>query len=76
MALLDLESEMARARDGMAFANSTEGQSWMSLWCADCLNDTDEDCPLLAAQLDELLSCSKAVIRLATKLRASQRDAQ
>lgn len=37
---------------------------------------TGEDCPLLAAQLDELVTFSQAVIRLATKLRASQRDAQ
>lgn len=37
---------------------------------------TDQDCPLLTAQLDELMTFSQAVIRLASKLRASQRDAQ
>lgn len=39
---------MARARDGSAFANGFEGESWMNLWCSDgCTNDTEQDCPLV-----------------------------
>ncbi len=51
MALLDLESEMARASDGAPFANSTEGLGWMSLWCVDCVNDIGDDCPLVGVAL-------------------------
>jgi hypothetical protein len=50
VALLDLTSEMARARDGAAFSNGFEGQSWMNLWCEDgCRNHPD--CPLLDVAL-------------------------
>jgi hypothetical protein len=50
VALLDLESEMARARDGSAFSNGFEGEAWIQLWCTDCAVDTDL-CPLLGTAL-------------------------
>ncbi len=51
MALLDLESELDRSRGVAAFANGFEGEAWMSLWCADCVNDADSDCPLIAVAM-------------------------
>lgn len=50
MALLDLEAELARARDGKPFASGFEGESWMSLWCFDCVTDEDS-CPLIGVAL-------------------------
>lgn len=51
MALLDLDGEMDRAVPRPAFANGFEGESWMSLWCVDCVNDVDNDCPLVGVAL-------------------------
>lgn len=50
MVLLDLESELARARDGRAFSNGFEGESWTRVWCADC-QIGEEHCPLIGVAL-------------------------
>lgn len=34
--LLDLESEMARAADGLPFKNSDAAEAWVNLWCLEC----------------------------------------
>lgn len=39
MALLDLEFELGRSIDRQPFANRLEGESWMNLWCADCVHE-------------------------------------
>jgi hypothetical protein len=53
VALLDLAGESERSRDGAAFSNGFEGESWMSLWCFDgCVYEPD--CPLImVAMLDQ-----------------------
>lgn len=51
MALLDLESELARASDRRPFANGYEGDCWMSLWCTyDCAVD-EQTCPLIGVAM-------------------------
>lgn len=45
MALLSAGEELDRAKDIPPFSNSTEGHSWMSIWCEECAREPD--CPLL-----------------------------
>ena len=28
-------------------SNGTEGDAWMAAWCATCVKDINEDCPIL-----------------------------
>jgi hypothetical protein len=35
------------AREGRAFSNSTSWEIWSYNWCQRCLNDINEDCPIV-----------------------------
>lgn len=37
----------AAALDKPAFSNGTEWDVWSSEWCSRCVNDTDDNCPLI-----------------------------
>jgi hypothetical protein len=28
-------------------SNGTEGEAWVAAWCRTCVNDVNEDCPIL-----------------------------
>lgn len=45
MALLSFDDEAERAKPDAPFSNSTDGCSWMAIWCEDCRHEAD--CPLL-----------------------------
>jgi hypothetical protein len=45
VALLSHTQELLRAIRRPPFANGYEGESWMSMWCEDCIHF--DDCPLL-----------------------------
>ena len=32
-------------------SNGTEGEQWMQAWCRTCVNDVNEDCPIVLAAL-------------------------
>lgn len=49
MALLSYEQEMVRAKPERAFANGFEADSWMSIWCNDCVREAT--CPLIMVAL-------------------------
>ena len=35
------------------FANGTEGDAWMTVWCNECANDADGTCPIVNRLLFE-----------------------
>jgi hypothetical protein len=53
---LDVDAIRARAREGRAFGNGTEGEIWSSRWCETCTHDDDDlavYCPVLGVALIE-----------------------
>lgn len=42
---------MDSAVDRVAFSNGTSWEIWSFRWCENCVNDVNEDCPLVAVAM-------------------------